>query len=167
MRNYLLGFFLVVSLIFVACQQPTEKTEAETPDYATFNKKVETIRAYIKAYSDEDFDAQVSMLSDTLTWSPPVFNGNKSLGKKEYSDHIKEVHEAYENLTYTEGIVLADNTLINGMFSGSVFPKDMATSTPNNVRVYGTWTATHTETGKEVAAKWYMIIGVNADGKIT
>ena len=167
MKNYLLGFFLVVSLIFVACQQPTEKTETETPDYAAFNEKVETIRAFIKAYSDEDLNAQIALLSDTLTWSPPVYNGNKFLGKKEYVDRLKDNHKNFENIKFTEGIVVQDGTLINGMFSGSVFPKDMATSTPVNIRVYGTWTATHAETGKEVGIKWYSVIGVNADGKIT
>jgi len=167
MKKIFLSLFVFALLISVACQQPAEKEAVETPDYATFNKKVETIRAYIKSYSDEDLNAQVAILSDTLKWSPPVYNGNKWLGKKEYVAHIKEIHGNFENLTYTEGIVLQDNTLINGMFSGSVFPKEMATSTPNSVRVYGTWTATHSETGKEIGYKWYSLFGVNADGKIT
>jgi hypothetical protein len=167
MRNYFLSLFAFVLLISVACQQPAEKETVKTPDYATFNKKVETIRSFIKAHMDEDLNAQVALFSDTLRWNPAVYNGNKWLEKKDFVDRLKEVHGNFENITYTEGIILADNTLVNGMYSGSVFPKETATSTPSNIRVYGTWTATHTETGKEIGVKWYSLFGVNADGKIT
>jgi limonene-1,2-epoxide hydrolase len=32
--------------------------------------------------------------------------------------------------------------------------------------VYGTWTATHTESGKEIGVKFFNLSSVNEDGKI-
>ena len=52
------------------------------------------------------------------------------------------------------------------MWSGSVFPKDQATSTPDAIRVYGTWTATHTASGKEIGVKYFALVFFNDDGKI-
>ena len=52
------------------------------------------------------------------------------------------------------------------MWSGSVFPKENASSAPNAIRQYGTWTATHTESGKEVGVKWFALGFINNDGNI-
>lgn len=55
----------------------------------------------------------------------------------------------------------------NGYWSGSVFPKANASSSPNVIRAYGTWTATHTASGKEVGIKFYSLTTLNDAGKIT
>jgi len=124
------------------------------------------ISAFYKAHSDEDLDAQTAALSDTLKWSPANYNGGKWLGKAEYLAAIKSYHDGYENIKYAEGIAIGYD-VGNGMWSGSVFPKEQASGSPDVIRVYGTWTATHTESGKDIGVKWFALNWVNDDGKIS
>lgn len=167
MKNQLFSLMTLALLTLVACKQPTPTVveESESPDYAAFDKKVEVVRSFIQAHSDENMDALNGILSDTIKWSPAEYNGNKMEGKEVFLASLKNYHDNFDNIKFTEGIVLGD-TLINGMWSGSVFPKETATSTPNSVRVYGTWTATHTESGKGIGVKFYALASVNDDNKL-
>ena len=60
---------------------------------------------------------------------------------------------------------MPDST-VNGFWSGSVFPEQNANSDPNVIRVYGTWTAIHSESGKEIGVKYFNLTTINEDGKI-
>ncbi len=119
----------------------------------------------MKAHEDENSELQKGLLADTLKWSPPYYNGNEWLGKEEFVASLKSYHDGYDNIKFTEGIVLEDGAE-GGMWSGSAFPQATATNTPDAIRVYGTWTATHTASGKEIGIKWFGIIWINEDGKI-
>jgi len=165
MKNQLFSLIILAFLTLAACKQPAVVEEAESPDYAMFDKNVEVIRAFIKAHSDENLQALTEMLSDTMQWSPPAYNGNKMLGKADFLSALKSYHENFDNIKFVEGIPLGDS-LVNGMWSGSVFPKENATNTPNSVRIYGTWNATHTESGKPVGVKFFALGFINEDGKI-
>jgi limonene-1,2-epoxide hydrolase len=165
MKKQLFGLIALALLTLVACQQAAEVQETEAPDYAAFDKSVEVVRSFIQAHCDEDLEAEGNLLADTLKWSPPEYNGNKQLGKDDFLAALKGYHDDFENIKYTEGITVGDS-LVNGMWSGSHFPKDLATSGGTNVRVYGTWTATHTASGKDIGVKYFALCFVNADGKI-
>lgn len=165
MKNQLISLICLALLTLVACKQPAVVEESESPDYALFDRNVEVVRSFIKAHCGENLDALQSNISDTLQYSPPSYNGNQWLGKAEFLAALKGYHDNYENIQYKEGIVLADG-MENGMWSGSVFPKETANSTGTNVRTYGTWTATHTASGKEIGVKWFALINVNNDGQI-
>ena len=174
MKKLFLSLIVIALLSFVACKESskveTTETEdstevAEAPDYAAFNQKVESLRSFIKAHENEDLNALKELLSDTLKWSPPAYNGNQSLGKDDYLAVLQGYQEYFENIKYTEGIILGD-IKENGWWSGSAFPEESASSTPDVIRMYGTWTATHTESGKEIGVKWYAISWVNDAGKI-
>jgi hypothetical protein len=173
MKNRHLTIIVLVLMLFtlIACNKPATNESAESaekvesPDYAAFDKKVEVIRSFAKAHTDEDMNALKELLSDTLKWSPPYYNGNKWLGKEDYLTVLQNYQNDYENIKFTEGIVLPD-TLSNGMWSGSVFPKDNASNKPGVIRIYGTWTAKHTDTGKEIGVKWFALGSINNDGKI-
>lgn len=165
MKNKLFSLIALALLTLVACKQPAVVEEVESPDYALFDRNVEVVRSFLKAHCDENLDAVQAILSDTLQWSPTAFNGNQWLGKAEFLTGLKGYHDSYENIQYKEGIVLGD-TIENGMWSGSVFPKETANSSGTNVRTYGTWTATHTASGKEIGLKWFALINVNSDGQI-
>jgi len=177
MKDYRFSLMVLALLTLAACKQPAseEPTEAaevaevtvatEAPDYAAFDKNVAVIRSLMKAHEDEDLAFQTELMADTLKWSPPYYNGNEWLGKEEYVAAMKGYHDGYDNIKFTEGIILEDGAE-GGMWSGSAFPKATATSTPDAIRVYGTWTATHTESGKEIGVKWFGIIWINEDGKI-
>ena len=165
MKNQLISLITLALLTLVACKQPVAVEESESPDYAAFDKQVEVIRSFYQAHSDEDLEAQRAMTSDTMQWSPANYNGNKWLGKEDFLNAIKGNHDAFDNIKYTEGIVTPDS-IVNGFWSGSLYPKENVNNNPGVIRVYGTWTATHTESGKETGVKWFSLMRVNTDGKI-
>ena len=80
---------------------------------------------------------------------------------------LKYYHDTYDDITFEEGIDLAmGGEKQPAYWGGSVYPSETATDLPNNVRIYGTWRAVHSETGKVVYNKWYGLMFFNADGKI-
>ena len=176
MKKLPITLLLLALMALVACKQPAseettmveeieEKITSDAPDYAAYNNKVAIIRSFMQAHSDEDLAKQAELLADTLKWSPPYYNGNKYLGKDDYLAVLKQYHDEFENIKYTEGIVMPD-TIAAGHWSGSVYPQDGASTAPSSIRIYGTWTAKHTATGKDVGVKWYGIGWTNDDGKI-
>jgi hypothetical protein len=174
MKNQSVLLVLFFLLTIVSCKQPTdtpvevveEITEtADAPDYAAFDAKVAVIRAFTKAHEEENLAMQAELLSDTLKYSPPTYNGNKWLGKTEYLAALKGYHDNFENIKFTEGIVMED-TVDNAFWSGSVYPESSASNSPDAIRIYGTWTAKHTASGKEVGLKFYGLSWVNDAGKI-
>jgi hypothetical protein len=175
MKNHSVPIVLLLLISFIACKQPvkdevvatTETVDsAEAPDYEAFDQKAGIIRSYIQAHSDEDLEKQKELLSDSLEYSPPYYNGNTWLGKADLLPILKKYHEDFENIKFTEGIVMTDTTAV-GMWSGSVYPEDGASTAPDAIRVYGTWTAKHTASGKDVGVKWFALCWLNTDGKIT
>lgn len=150
---------------FLGCQPAADVEETPAPDYALFNKNVDILKSLLKAHCDEDLAAIDNLLADTMRWSPPTNAGNDWLGKKEFLETLRSYHNDFENTTYHEGIFQPDTTM-NGWWSGALFPEDLAYSVPNNIRVYGAWTTTHSETGVEIALKWFAIGNINADGKV-
>lgn len=171
MKIKLFGLILLAIVALFGCKQAAE-AETETvmevkagPDYAEFDRKVAVIKAFYEAHSNENLEAQAAMLSDTMQWSPPGYNGNKWLGKEDLLAALKGYHEAFDNIKYTPGVVTADDT-VGGFWSGSVFPEESAENTSDVIRIYGTWTATHTESEKEIGVKFYSLGSVNADGQI-
>jgi len=168
MKNLILSLAAVALLVLVACQPVAEVEdieETEAPDYAGFEANVEVLRSLLQAHCDENLDLIKNLLADTMRYSPAAYNDNQWLGKDDFIEVLEGYHRDFENIKYYEGIVLPDTT-INGMWSGSVFPESFATGVGNNVRQYGTWTATHSASGKEIGVKWFALGNVNADGKI-
>ena len=121
-----------------------------------------------KAFNDEDIDLLMSNLSDTLKWSPPQYNNNVTLGYEEYKQTILGYFDQFDNITFYESEGSLFNVKSPAFWAGSVFSSviDSATTSPLNMRVYGTWKAIHTESGAEVGNKWYGLFGFNEDGKI-
>lgn len=174
MKNQSIIFILFFLLTIVSCKQPADSTvevveeiteTADAPDYAAFDAKVAVIKSFTKAHETENLAMLAELLSDTLKYSPPTYNGNKWLGKAEYLDALKGYHDNFEDIKFTEGIAMGD-TLANAYWSGSVYPESSASTSPDAIRIYGTWTAKHSASGKEVGLKFYGLSWINDDGKI-
>lgn len=171
MKTKLFGMAMMAVMVLFGCKEQADPEpevsmeEKDAPDYAAFDGRVAKIRSFYQAHGAEDLEAQGAMLSDTMQWSPPDYNGNQWLGKEELMAALKNYHDNFDNIRWNEGIVLRDST-VNGYWSGSVYPEEFANSSGDNVRVYGTWTATHTESGKEIGVKFFSLIGFNEDGLI-
>jgi len=170
MKTKLFGMLMLAVLTLFGCKEKEQEVEVlveetEAPDSADYDKKVAVIRAFFQAHSDEDIEAQSALLADDMNWSPPAYNGNQWLGKEDLLAALKGYHDNFDNVKYAEGIVMPDSTA-NGFWSGSVFPGQNANASASVIRVYGTWTATHTESGKEIGVKFFNLSSVNDDGKI-
>ena len=171
MKTKLFAMFVLAIMAMFGCKEQaadseTTKEEVEAPDYEGFDKKVAVIEAFFQAHCDEDLEAQDAMIADDFQWSPPNYNGNQWLGKEEFMTAIKGYHDGFENIKYTAGIVMPDST-VNGFWAGAVFPKGMANTSADIIRTYGTWTATHSESGKEIGVKFFSLSSVNDEGKLT
>jgi len=171
MKVKLLSLALLAVATLFGCKETAEAEsevaveEAEGPDYADFDRKVAVIAAFYEAHGNEDLAAVTEMLSDTMQWSPPAYNGNEMLGKEDLVAALKAYQDGFEDIKYTSGIVDGDE-MVTGYWSGSVFPETDAVNIADVIRVYGTWHATYTETGNEIALKFFSLVGVNEDGKI-
>ncbi|MBT8274017.1 MAG: nuclear transport factor 2 family protein [Bacteroidia bacterium] len=180
MKKQVLSLIVLALLIVFACKETatseqsdsadtadTTKAsdEKEAPDYAKFEKYAATLSAWIQAHCDEDLEAMSAMVSDTIKWSPAHYNGNQWLGKEDFMAALKGYHDNYDNIKYVSGITLPNDTA-GGVYAGNVYPKETANSNANTLRNYGTWSATHIESGKDIGVKWFGIAGFNDDGKI-
>lgn len=65
-------------------------------------------------------------------------------------------------------IIKETNNIGNGFFSGNAYASDGTTinTGANALRMYGTWHATHVESGKTVGVKWFGVASFNDDDKI-
>lgn len=165
MKIQLLSLLACTMLALIACEPPDNRADA-APDYEAFDADVEVIRALIAAHEAEDLEVQRGMLADTMQWSPPYYNSNEWLGKGDYLSALQGYHNDFDNIRFEEGIVTPDST-VHGMWSGSVFPEETATNEPTVIRVYGTLTATHVESGVDTGVKWFALCAVNDAGQIT
>ena len=174
MKNQLLIFVLAL-LTLTACKEAENNQEDATKEVEveevvdnteTFNDRVAILKAYLQAHCDEDIEAQKAILSDTLKWSPPNHTEGEWLGKDDLVGALQGYHADYENITYTAGIVLPNNTG-PGFFSGNQYSSDgTVNSGANAFRSYGTWQATHVATGKSIKVKWFGVSSFNEDNKI-
>lgn len=172
MKNYVFTMAIMVVLVLIGCKEAATEPEVavqetEKPDYETFAKKVAILKDYFQAHQNEDLEKMKSMVSDTLKWSPPHFNGNEFESKEALMTQIKLYHDNFDNITYEEGLGLDGQAgTANGHWAGSVFPEETASIAPDAIRIYGTWRATHTESGKNIGVKYYAIGWINDAGKI-
>jgi len=179
MKNQLL-IFVFALLTLTACKEAETNTEAAAPEAtteaaaeestdhtATFNARMAVLEAFFNAHGNEDFEAQSAMIADTVKWSSPRYSADNAWqGKDEFMAAIKGYHDNFENITYTAGIVLPNDTG-NGYFSGNQYSSDgTVNSGANAIRCYGTWNAVHSETGKAVGVKFFTVASFNDDNKI-
>jgi len=163
--------FILLSVIIVfilgGCNSNLSSipTDEET---SIFIKNVETFQIWKKSHEVEDVEMFMEILSDTLQWSPPNYEGN-ILGKEDLKAALSEVYfPLFENIKFTEGVGLPYPDP-PGYWGGSTFSSRESmglSSNPNSLRVYGLWTANHSDTGNEVQFKWFALIDFNEDGKI-
>jgi hypothetical protein len=94
-----------------------------------------------------------------------VWNGNIILSKDDMVNTAEQYFAEFDNLTFLPGDGGIDS---KGAYWGGSYYSEVgeSTSEPNGVRVYGTWTGTHTATGAITYNKWYAVIAFNEDGKV-
>jgi|TARA_B110000263_G_C15181904_1_gene451961 ketosteroid isomerase-like protein len=163
----------LASFILSSCNTNVEtKVEIGGPsseDKAAFEKQIETFSAYRKAFNEENIEDLMGTMADSLKWSPPAYNGNEILGYEDVKATFQSYFDQFDNITFAEGQGLV-NKGAPAYWAGSTFSsgegEQGASSKPNIMRIYGTWSGIHTESGAKVYNKWYGVLNFNSDGKI-
>ncbi len=163
----------VISFVLSSCNTSVEsKVEIDNSskeDQAKFEKQIETFNAYRKAFNDENIDDLMATMADSLKWSPPQYNGNQILGYEDVKSQFQAYFDQFDDITFSEGEGLV-NKNAPAYWAGSAFSSGKgeqgASSSPNIMRIYGTWSGIHTESGAKVYNKWYGVLNFNSDSKI-
>ena len=136
----------LVAILFFAASCNTQVDN--NPNYAS---NLEVAKSFMTAHGTEDIDAQTEMLHEDLLWQPPAY-GAKQYGKSEHIEALSMYQILFDNILYTADNWLPGVLAETGELDGSV-------------RTYGTWTGTHTETGKPFSLHSYHTLDF-VDGKI-
>ena len=137
----------LVAILFFAASCNTQVDN--NPNYAS---NLEVAKSFMTAHGTEDVDAQTEMLHEDLLWQPPAY-GAKQYGKSEHIEALSMYQILFDNILYTADNWLPGVLAETGELDGSV-------------RTYGTWTGTHTETGKPFSLHSYHTLDF-VDGKIS
>ena len=170
MMKKLIAIFAITGLIFTSCNNMQTNNSASGPsdeDRRTFREQIRTHNTFRKAFKEENIEMLMSTMADSVKWSPAWYNGNKLLGYDDLKGQMQQYFDQFDDVTFTEGEGLL-NPNAPAYWAGSHYSsgENMATTNPVQMRIYGTWSGTHTESGAKVFNKYYGLFGFNSDGKI-
>jgi len=151
---------LLMSVHFLSCSSPENRVEDSSVDKETFDSNVRSFQTkFIKGFENEDHGLIISLFADSVKWTGPDKQlMNQISSYNELSDAIKGYLALYENHSFKNAIYAGGNT----------FRYDAKTSSsPDNLRIYGNWYHTQSESKKEVTHKWFALLKFNKDGRVT
>jgi len=151
MKKAILLFTTIV--LMASCQEKIQEPEAPMPDpnMEKFHKNVETTKAFLEAFSNNDSLNFGKYVTDNFIWSPPSV-GSDSLPRATWEEAMKGFMKAYNNKELTDAQYyagLGEDQKPNG-----------------DVRVYGLWKSINAETGNDSRLKYYAVYFFNEEGKI-
>ena len=166
----LIVLFAITGLIFTSCNNMQTDNSAASPsdeDRRAFREQIKTHNTFRKAFKEENIEMLMGTMADSVKWSPAWYNGNKLLGYDDLKGQMQQYFDQFDDVTFTEGEGLL-NPNAPAYWAGSHFSsgENMATTSPVQMRIYGTWSGIHTESGAKVFNKYYGLFGFNSDGKI-
>ena len=156
---------LLFATIIYSCNNSTvEGVVVSDEEKAKFQAQIETFKTFTNGFFNEDIDLTMSVMADSVKWSPPNYNGNQLIDSDGLRAAGISYFEGFDGITFNEadGLVGSDNAY----WSGSLYSAGETNTDPSVMRVYGTWSMTHTETSAPVSNKWYGVLTFNEDGKI-
>ncbi len=165
--NLLVLTFMVLTSCNTNNSTVTENVGPSDQDKATFQKNIDAHATFAKAFNEENMELLMSTMADSLKWSPAFYNENKILGAEDFKSQIQVYFDQFDEVTFHpgEGLINEDAP---AYWAGSHYSsgEGMVTTSPNGIRVYGTWSAIHTETGAKIYNKHYGVLTFNSDNKI-
>lgn len=165
--NLLVLTFMVLTSCNTNNSTVTENVGPSDQDKATFQKNIDAHATFAKAFNEENMELLMSTMADSLKWSPAFHNENKILGAEDFKSQIQVYFDQFDEVTFHpgEGLINEDAP---AYWAGSHYSsgEGMVTTSPNGIRVYGTWSAIHTETGAKIYNKHYGVLTFNSDNKI-
>ena len=150
-------------ILFVSCEAPT--SGVSEADANTFEKNVKTLKdGFISGYEEMDFDKVISIFADSIKYYPSGVDSKMIQGIDNMKENISFYMANFENASFSEGTGLPGTDV--GFWGGNFYPADNMMSGPNNIRIYGSWNVTNSNTGKTVNFKQYCVWNFNEDGKV-
>ena len=159
-------------LLIVSCTDVNNLNGVSDENQAKFEQNIESFRTFANGFNAENMDLTMSVVSESVQWSPPYYNGGQLLSYEDFQLAVKGYFDNFDNLEFLEGEGPnmnpdADPNANSAYWSGSLYSSATPSSEPNGLRVYGVWKWKHTESGAEGGNKWYGLINFGDDGKIT
>ena len=138
---------------------------SETPKF-TFERNWKAFEEHhVGGVIDKDIAKFSSLYADTLKWSPPNWNGNVILGKKDLTAAAQFYMDNFEDISFEPGGAIIGED--GAYFAGSTFSEvGKTTSSPNRLRIFGVWSGKHIESGAPFNLKFFIIQEFNEDGKV-
>ena len=154
---------LLLIILFASCEAPT--TGVSEADSNTFEKNVQTLKdGFISGYENMDFEKVISIFADSIKYYPSGVDSKMIEGIDLMKENISFYMANFENASFSEGSGLPGTDV--AFWGGNTYPVEEAMSGPNNVRMYGTWDITNSNTGKSANFKQYCVWSFNEDGKV-
>ena len=119
--------------------------------HAEFEKNTEIAKKYFKLHEVEDAESMFKYLHEDIEWHMPVY-GMEMAGIEEVKAGVLGYQADFDNMKFTADYWLPGVDTETGLADGST-------------RAYGTWTSTHTKSGKETKLTSYHSFEFK-DGKI-
>ncbi|MEJ6614087.1 MAG: hypothetical protein QNK64_08080 [Saprospiraceae bacterium] len=142
--KHLLLFSLAAFIL--SCQAPSPKSN----QFDKFNENAASADSTFNLFESGDLDIMSDMYADDMFWSPA--NTTDSLSKEQWRSGMQEWHASFDSFSFQDRLY---------------YPSVDEEFVPNGgVRVYGTWSSVHKETGKSTQTKYYAVLEYNEDGKI-
>ena len=169
MKNLL---FLFGLLIIVSCADVNSSISVSEENQAKFEQHVESFRTFAEGFAAEDMEMTLSVVSESVQWSPPYYNGGEVVGYDGFKSAVQGYFDNFDDIKFMEGEGPnmnpdADPNANSAYWSGSLYSSANPTVDPSGLRVYGVWKWKHTESGAEGGNKWYGLITFGDDGKIS
>ena len=154
---------ILFTILFISCEAPSNVVSEA--DANTFEKNVKTLKdGFISGYEEMDFDKVISIFADSIRYYPSGVDSKMIQGIDKMKENISFYMANFENASFTEGTGLPGTDV--GFWGGNFYPIDNMMSGPNNIRMYGSWNVTNSNTGKRVNFKQYCVWNFNEDGKV-
>ena len=154
---------LLLIIFLASCEAPN--SAVSEADSKIFEKNVQTLKdGFISGYENMDFEKVISIFADSIKYYPAGVDSQMIEGIDLMKENISFYMANFENASFTEGAGLPGSDI--GFWGGNSYPISQAMSDPNNIRMYGSWNITNSNTGKSVNFKQYCIWTFNEDGKV-
>ena len=107
MKNllFILGLFLVVS-----CTTTVQGPSVTEEQKAKFEQQIDAFKTFTTGFYNEDIDQLMSVVADSVQWSPPQYNGGVLLGYDDFKAAGLYYFENFDEITFNpgEGLVGSD-----------------------------------------------------------
>tara|TARA_B100000886_G_scaffold322274_1_gene265153 strand:+ start:3811 stop:4308 length:498 start_codon:yes stop_codon:yes gene_type:complete len=136
--------FLTVAILFASCAG-----DVQHPD---FEKNVELSKKFFQLHGEENYTEMKDMMHDDVKWTSPKY-GEGIVDKATQLGYVKMYQDLYEDIKFTANYWLPGVDTLTLKNDGSV-------------RVYGSWTGKHSETGNEFDLGSYHTFAWDKDDKL-